>query len=125
MNIFAKDYTSRILTGSEATLFFWINAALTIVPLAIVTWVLSATCGSDKIQIPLSNLSITISFVIIWGIALWMLNKEYNMRAYDITHRTASPESMLQRKHLKLESRTNYSDGHHAQGGADNSCRGF
>ncbi len=85
MNIFAKDYTSRILTGSEATVFFWINAALTIVPLAIVTWVLLRLIAATKTQIPLSNLSITISFVIIWGIALWMLNKEYNMRAYDIS----------------------------------------
>ena len=85
MNIFAKDYTSRILTGNEATLFFWINAALTIVPLAIVTWVLLRLVAATKSEIPMSNLSITISFVIIWGIALWMLNKEYNMRAYDIT----------------------------------------
>jgi len=33
----------------------------------------------------MSNVSISISFVIIWAIALWMLNKEYNMRAFDIT----------------------------------------
>ncbi|MDA1231232.1 MAG: peptide MFS transporter, partial [Planctomycetota bacterium] len=85
MNIFAKDYTSRILTGSAATTFFWINALLTVVPLAIVTWVLFRLIAVTKSQIPLSNLSITISFVIIWAIALWMLNKEYNMRAYDIT----------------------------------------
>lgn len=85
MNIFAKDYTSRILTGSAATIFFWVNALLTIVPLAIVTWVLFRLIAVTKSQIPLSNVSITISFVIIWAIALWMLNKEYNMRAYDIT----------------------------------------
>ncbi len=85
MNIFAKDYTSRILTGSAATVFFWVNAMLTIVPLAIVTWVLVRLVAVTKSQIPMSNVSISISFVIIWGIALWMLNKEYNMRAYDIT----------------------------------------
>lgn len=85
MNIFAKDYTSRILIGRDATVFFWINAMLTVVPLAIVTWVLCRLIGATKSQIPLSNLAITISFVIIWAIALWMLNKEYNMRAYDIT----------------------------------------
>ena len=54
-------------------------------PLAIVTWVLLRLVAATKSEIPMSNLSITISFVIIWGIALWMLNKEYNMRAYDIT----------------------------------------
>lgn len=85
MNIFAKDYTSRILTGRDATIFFWTNAFLTVVPLAIVTWVLLRLIAATKSQIPLSNLAITISFVLIWAIALWMLNKEYNMRAYDIT----------------------------------------
>jgi POT family proton-dependent oligopeptide transporter len=85
MNIFAKDYTSRILTGSTATIFFWINALLTIVPLALVTWVLMRLVAVTKSRIPMSNVSIIISFVIIWAIALWMLNKEYNMRAYDIT----------------------------------------
>jgi POT family proton-dependent oligopeptide transporter len=85
MNIFAKDYTSRILTGSAATIFFWINALLTIVPLALVTWVLLRLVAVTRSQIPMSNLSIMLSFVIIWGIALWMLNKEYNMRAYDIS----------------------------------------
>ena len=85
MNIFAKDYTSRILTGSAATVFFWVNAMLTIVPLAIVTWVLVRLVAVTKSRIPMSNVSISISFVIIWAIALWMLNKEYNMRAFDIT----------------------------------------
>ena len=85
MNIFAKDYTSRTLTGSAATVFFWVNAMLTIVPLAIVTWVLVRLVAVTKSRIPMSNVSISISFVIIWAIALWMLNKEYNMRAFDIT----------------------------------------
>lgn len=85
MNIFAKDYTSRILTGSYATIFFWVNTALTVVPLGIITWVLLRLVAATKSRIPLSNASIVLSFVIIWGIALWMLNKEYNMRAYEVT----------------------------------------
>lgn len=85
MSIFAKDYTARILTGSAATTFFWINAALTIIPLAIVTWVLLRLVAATRSRIPLSNASIMLSFVIIWGIALWMLNKEYNMKAFEIS----------------------------------------
>lgn len=85
MNIFAKDYTSRILTGSAATIFFWVNAMLTVVPLALITWVLLRLVVATKSRIPLSNASIVLSFIIIWVIALWMLNKEYNMRAYEIT----------------------------------------
>lgn len=85
MTIFANDHTERVLTGSSASWFFWVNAALTVVPLAIVTYVLIRLVKSTFGQIPFSNLSILLSFVIIWGIALSMLYKEYNMRAYEAT----------------------------------------
>jgi len=89
MTIFAKDYTGRLLSGNAASIFFWANALLTVVPLAIVTFVLLKLIGSTFSRIPLSNLAIGLSFVIIWVIALWMLQKEYNMRAYEVTF--ASP----------------------------------
>ncbi len=82
MTIFAKDYTGRILSGSAASIFFWSNTALTVVPLAIVTFVLIRLVSKTFGHIPLSNISIGISFVLIWLIALWMLNKEFNMRAF-------------------------------------------
>ena len=86
MTIFAKDYTQRVLSGGAATAFFWVNTALTIVPLALVTYVLLRFFGSTFRHIPLSNVAIGLSFVIIWGLAIWMLNKEFNMRAYEIAY---------------------------------------
>ena len=98
MTIFAKDYTQRVLSGGAATAFFWINTALTIVPLALVTYVLLRFFGSTFRHIPFSNLAIGLSFIIIWGLAIWMLNKEFNMRAYEITYRSSAanqqPESV-------------------------------
>lgn len=91
MTIFAKDYTQRVLTGSAASVFFWINTALTVIPLALVTYVLLRFFGTTYSRIPYSNLSIGLSFVIIWIMAIWMLNKEFNMRAYEIHF--ASPQS--------------------------------
>lgn len=88
MTIFAKDYTARILNGVSAQVFFWSNTALTVGPLAIVTFVLFKLVNKTYGQIPLSNISICISFVIIWIIALWMLNKEFNMRAYVVAFET-------------------------------------
>jgi proton-dependent oligopeptide transporter, POT family len=82
MTIFAKDYTGRILSGTAATIFFWSNTALTVVPLAIVTFVLIKLINKTYGHIPSSNISIAISFVLIWGIALWMLSKEFNMKAF-------------------------------------------
>jgi POT family proton-dependent oligopeptide transporter len=85
MTIFAKDYTGRVLSGSAASIFFWVNTALTIVPLAIVTFVLVMLVKSTYGHIPFSNISIVLSFVIIWLIAIWMLNKEFKMKAFEVT----------------------------------------
>jgi len=82
MTIFAKDYTGRILSGTNATIFFWVNTLLTLIPLILVTYVLIRLIVATYKQIPWSNLAIAISFVFIWAIALWMLNKEFNMKAY-------------------------------------------
>lgn len=96
MTIFAKDYTGRIMSGSYATAFFWSNTFLTIVPLAVVTYVLAKLVKATFSQIPLSNLVIIASFAIIWGIALWMIAKEFRMRAYEVSFTKAdSTETML------------------------------
>ena len=84
MTIFAKDYTKRVLSGSAASMFFWVNTGLTVIPLAAVTYVLFRLVRSTFSRIPLSNLSIGLSFVIIWLIVIWMLNKEFNMKAYEV-----------------------------------------
>ncbi|MBN4062002.1 MAG: MFS transporter [Flavobacteriales bacterium] len=78
MTIFAKDYTNRVLEGDSANIFKYVNTALTIIPLGIVTWVLWLLSKKITRKYPLSTLFISLSFVIIWGIALWMLNKEFN-----------------------------------------------
>ena len=92
MTIFAKDYTNRQLTGTAATTFFWVNTLLTIVPLAAVTYVLLKLFGKTFSRIPFSNLAIGLSFIIIWGISIWMLNKEFNMKGYEIQFMSAGDE---------------------------------
>lgn len=84
MTIFAKDYTQRILTGSNATTFFWVNTILTVAPLAIVTYVLILLFKATFKNYALSNSFLALSFIIIWGAAGWMLSKEFNMRGYEI-----------------------------------------
>jgi len=81
MTIFAKDYTNRVLTDSSASLFFWINTALTIGPLAIITWVLFKLFSQTFKKFALSNIFIGCSFIIIWGIALWMVKTDYDTAA--------------------------------------------
>ncbi len=84
MTIFAKDYTGRVMSGGYASAFFWSNTAFAIIPLAVVTYVLSKLVRATYAQIPLSNLVIITSFGIVWMIALWMVAKEFRMRAFEI-----------------------------------------
>ncbi|WP_457617146.1 peptide MFS transporter [Lutibacter sp.] len=77
MNIFAKDYTNRILAGNFALIFKIVNTLIYIVPLAIISWVLAKLFTNSFKIIPLSNVILASSFVIIWGIVLWLLYKEF------------------------------------------------
>jgi POT family proton-dependent oligopeptide transporter len=73
MNIFAKDYTDRVLDGSAAITFKIINTLIYIVPLAIISWVLIKLIKVSYTKIPISNTILGTSFLIIWGIVLWLL----------------------------------------------------
>ncbi|MCF6289236.1 MAG: peptide MFS transporter [Proteobacteria bacterium] len=77
MTIFAKDYTQRGLIGSAATIFTWINTILTIVPIVIISYVLFLLVKQTYKIIPVSNFFITLSFVFIWAIVIWMINNEF------------------------------------------------
>lgn len=78
LTIFARDYTQRVLEGDSATVFQIVNALMTIVPLGIITWVLWLLFKKTFSKYPISNLFLGLSFVIIWGIAIWMLKIEFS-----------------------------------------------
>lgn len=84
MTIFAGDYTNRVLEGGYATFFFWMNFLLTVVPLGIVTWVLFSLFKQIFAKYAMSNIFLGASFVIIWGIAFWMLAKDFNTKTYEV-----------------------------------------
>ena len=85
MTIFAEDYTDRSLTGQAVTIFNIANALLIIVPLAVVTYVLISLFRKIFKFYPLSNICLGTSFVIIWGIVLWMLKIELSKEDSEIT----------------------------------------
>ncbi|MEM8909796.1 MAG: MFS transporter, partial [Bacteroidota bacterium] len=78
MAIFAKDYTARMLEGNAATIFKVIDAIVTIIPLVIITWVLTRLFSQTFKKIALSNLILGFSFVVIWGIVLYKLQREFS-----------------------------------------------
>jgi POT family proton-dependent oligopeptide transporter len=95
MTIFANDYTDRIMTGSSATAFTIVNAIIVLVPTAILTWVLAKLFQATFKNIALSNVLLGTSFLIIWGIVIWMINKDLNTKSYEIQYASVFSKTLV------------------------------
>ena len=77
LTVFASKYTNRVLTGNASMIFLIINSMMTLVPLLIINWVMYKLFKVTFKTYALANIILSISFVIIWCIALWMLIRDY------------------------------------------------
>ncbi len=84
LTIFARDYTNRVLEGDAGFLFKVINSLMTLIPLGIITWVLILLFKQTFKKYPFSNFFLGLSFLIIWAIAIWMLNTEFQKDVAEI-----------------------------------------
>lgn len=84
MTIFADDYTDRSLSGGSASTFKIINTLLTVVPMIILSVVLGNLFKKTFAKYSLSNIFLGTSFLIIWGIVIWMLVREFNADATEV-----------------------------------------
>jgi POT family proton-dependent oligopeptide transporter len=82
MTIFAKQYTGRIMAGSWANIFIIANLLITVVPIGIITWVLYKLFRNTFANYAISNIFLGSSFVIIWMIVFWMINRDLNSSSY-------------------------------------------
>jgi POT family proton-dependent oligopeptide transporter len=82
LTIFASDYTNRVLEGNWSIAFLVINSLMTLLPLAIITWVLTLLFKQTFKTYTLASVILSSSFVIIWTIAFWMLAKDYYTAGY-------------------------------------------
>ncbi|AWG25119.1 peptide MFS transporter [Flavobacterium kingsejongi] len=82
LTIFASDYTNRVLEGNWSVIFLVMNSLITVLPLGIITWVLFLMFKQTFKNYALANIILSLSFVIVWGIALWMLAKDYYTAGY-------------------------------------------
>lgn len=85
MSIFAKDYTQRLLEGDAATTFKWIDAALTILPIGIVTYVLYSLAIKIVGKYPLTILFTALSFLAITFLGLWKVQREFSALETEVT----------------------------------------
>ena len=88
MSIFAKDYTSRILSGNSALIFNIVDVIITVVPIAIITWVLFLLFRKTFKKFFISNLILAFSFLLIWGIVIWKIYNNFTTYSYEITYQT-------------------------------------
>lgn len=77
LTIFAQDYTDRMLIGNAAITFKVVNSLMTLIPLGIITWVLTLLFKQTFKKYALANVILGLSFAIIWSIAVWMLVVEF------------------------------------------------
>tara|TARA_R100000935_G_scaffold58757_1_gene97604 strand:- start:41968 stop:43578 length:1611 start_codon:yes stop_codon:yes gene_type:complete len=84
MTIFAADYTDRALEGSAAMTFKVINTIITLVPMLVITWVLAMLFKQTFGSYAKSNVWLGLSFLIIWGIVVWMIYREFSADATEV-----------------------------------------
>ena len=92
MTIFADDYTERNLAGTASQTFKIANSIITLVPMLILTYVLSELFRNMLGKFLASNFFLGLSFAIIWGIVIWMIKREFSS---DVTKIPASWFSVL------------------------------
>ena len=84
MTIFARDYTARALTGNSALIFKIVDTILTIVPLAIITWVLFLLFKKTASKILMSNIVLGLTFAFLWYVVYYKINNEFSKDATEV-----------------------------------------
>jgi len=92
--IFARDFVDRTLSGNAAIAYNVVNTGLTVIPLLIITYVLYLLAKRSFSKIPGSNIVLAITFLGVWGLTLWMLNRDWNTNAYEVSYQAIEQQVM-------------------------------
>ena len=74
MNIFARDYTSRVLTDNWGLIYKIVDTIISIAPMLVLTYVIYNLGKAITHKYPLTVLFTSISFTIIWILVLLRVN---------------------------------------------------
>ncbi|MGY0426952.1 MAG: peptide MFS transporter, partial [Polaribacter sp.] len=85
--LFARDSVNRVLSGNSAIIYNIINALLTVIPLIIISYVLFLLWKKTFKKIPYSNITLMVCFALIWGLVGYMLNRDFNSTAYEVSYK--------------------------------------
>lgn len=92
MTLFAKDFTNRVMTGNYYYIYLVVNILITVVPIAIITWVLFKLFKQTFKKYKFANLILGFSFAIIWAIVFWMINRDLNSSSYVVDYQAIKTE---------------------------------
>ncbi|WP_454996601.1 peptide MFS transporter [Capnocytophaga leadbetteri] len=84
--IFARDNVERELHGNWAVLYNIFNALLTVIPLLLISYVLFILVKKTYKKIFPAVVVLLTCFSLVWGIAVWMLNRDFKTTAYSVTY---------------------------------------
>lgn len=85
--IFARDHIQRELQGDSAMLYNIFNALLTLIPLLLISSVLFLLIKKTYKKIFPAVIVLLVCFSLVWGIALWMLNRDFKTTAYSVAYK--------------------------------------
>jgi len=85
MTIFARDYTDRLLEGNAGMFFKVIDALMTVLPLAVISWVLILLFRKTFRKYSLSNIVLASTFVLLWAIGLWKIYDQYIQETTEVS----------------------------------------
>lgn len=85
MTIFANDYTERdLLTPVAVSWFRGVSLLLTFIPMILLTWVLVSLATKIVKAFPLTIIFTGVSFLIIWGIIIWINYNNFNNETLEV-----------------------------------------
>ena len=84
--IFARDNIERELQGNWAVLYNIFNALLTVIPLLLITYVLFLLVKKTYKKIFPAVVVLLLCFSLVWGIASWMLHRDFKTTAYSVSY---------------------------------------
>ncbi|MDO4782540.1 MAG: oligopeptide:H+ symporter [Capnocytophaga felis] len=84
--LFARDNVQRELLDNQAIIFNIVNALLTVIPLALISYVLIILAKKTFSKILASNIVLLICFGLVWVIVGWMLQRDFKTVAYNVSY---------------------------------------
>ena len=84
MTIFALDYTDRTLDADSAGIFRIANLLITVIPVAVLTWVLFKLFNITFLKYRTANLVLALAFVGVWGLVGLMLYEQFTNESVEV-----------------------------------------